>query len=139
MTKTHPRRARAIAAITAVLPATKGQIRERTGLNHTTIIRVVTTMHQSGEMHISRWVPHPVHGPSMAVFALGPGIDAVDNLPRLTRKEIVRRYEARIKGTEKHDLRKSQHRSRHWEKKALSAPQTWASALLGPAKQGRAL
>jgi hypothetical protein len=81
------------------------------------------------QVHIGKWLPHPVRGPSMPVWHAGPGEDAPDTLPRLTKKEISDRFEKRIKGTEKHDQRKAKHRSRHWEKKATASKKGWAAAL----------
>jgi hypothetical protein len=129
----NPKRARAVAAILAALPATKRQIEGKTGLSHTTICKVISALHpedpQKRQMHIGGWLTHPVRGPSMAVYHDGPGEDVPDTLPRLTKKQIADRFEKRLKGTEKHDQRKARHRSRHWEKKAMAAPKSWAAAL----------
>jgi hypothetical protein len=125
----NPKRARTIAAILAVLLATKTEIEERAGLHFATVIKVMPQLHKAGQVHIGAWRPHPVHGPSMAVYHAGPGEDAEDALPRLTRKQISERFEKRIKGTEKYDQRKARHRSRHWVKKAAATPKSWAAAL----------
>jgi hypothetical protein len=125
----HPKRARAIAAILAALPATKVEIGPRAGLNKTTVLKVMPELHKAGQVHIGAWRPHPIHGPPMAVYHPGPGKDAPDVLPRLTKKQRSERYEKRIKGTERHDQRKARHRSRHWEKKAAATKKGWAAAL----------
>jgi hypothetical protein len=125
----NPKRARTIDAILAVLPATKTEIEQQSGVHFATVVKVMPELHKAGKVHIGAWRAHPVHGPSMAVYHAGSGADAVDTLPRLTRKQISQRYEKRIKGTEKYDQRKARHRSRHWEKKAKAAPQNWAAAL----------
>lgn len=125
----NPKRVRSIAAILAVLPATKAEIGRRAGLHHATVIKVMPGLHESGKVHIGAWQRHPVRGPSMAVYHAGPGQDVEDTLPRLTRQEITARFEQRIKGTEKYDMRKARHRSRHWLKKAAATPKTWAAAL----------
>ena len=126
----HPARARTVAAILEVLPATASEIRKKTGLNHATVGKVIPIMRGGQQMHVGDWRPHPRKGPSMAVFHPGPGVDVPDTLPRLTRQQIVERYEKRIKGTEKFDQRRARQRSRHWEKKAAAAPKTWLSALM---------
>jgi len=125
----NPKRARTIAAILAVLPATKTEIEHRAGVHFATVLKVMPELHKAGKVHIGAWRAHPVHGPSMAVYHAGPGVDAQDTLPRLTRQQISERYEKRIRGTEKYDQRKARHRSRHWEKKAKAAPKNWAAAL----------
>lgn len=128
-----PKRARAIAALLAVLPATHRQIQERAGLHRATVCRLIPILHPSDpekrHVHVGRWLPHPVRGPSMPVWHAGPGEDVPDTLPRLTKKEIADRFEKRIKGTEKHDQRKARHRNRHWEKKAKAAPHGIFAAL----------
>lgn len=124
-----PKRARTVAKILEALPATKTQIRERTGLHQATVLKVMPELHESDAVHVGGWLPHPLHGPSMAVYHAGPGEDVPDTLPRLTRQQISERYENRIKGTEKHDQRKARHRSRHWIKKAAATPKNWAAAL----------
>jgi len=126
----NPKRARTVAAILAALPATKTEIRERTGLHQATVLKVMPALHEGQVVHVGAWRPHPLHGPSMAVYHAGPGRDALDTLPRLTRREISDRYEKRIKGTEKHDQRKARHRNRHWIKKAAATPKSWLSALM---------
>lgn len=125
----HPTRARTIVAILAVLPATKVEIEQLTGINHTTVVKVVREMHRSTTIHVGKWRPHPVHGPSMAVYYAGPGEDAKDELPRLTRKQISDRYEKRLKGTEGYHKRKARHRNRYWTEKAAATPKNWAAAL----------
>ena len=126
----HPARARAIAAILAVLPATATEVKQRAGLHHATVSKVMPILRKAGEVYVGAWRPHPLRGPSMAVFHAGPGEDVADTLPRLTRKQIIERYEKRLKGTEKADKRKAKHRSRHWIKKAAAAPRTWLSSLM---------
>lgn len=125
----HPKRARTIAAVLAALPATKAEIPGRADVHRTTVFKVVAELHKGRQVHIGAWQPHTLHGPPMAIYHAGPGDDAPDTLPRLTKKQIADRYEQRIKGTERHDLRKARHRSRHWEKKAKAAPKGWAAAL----------
>jgi hypothetical protein len=131
MTRTNPRE-----VILSHLPGSRMQLAERTGLHRTTVIHTVNKMHADGELRICRWVRHPVRGPSIPIYSAGPGKDAVDKIPRLTKKQISARYEERIKGTEKHDQRKAYQRSRWWTKKAVATPQTWFSALM-PAKQSK--
>lgn len=130
-----PRRVANIAAVLAALPATRQQIAERCGLHKDTVLTIVRQLHDPAKrvIRVGRWLPHPVHGPSIAVFALGKGADAVDDLPRLTTKQRSARYEASIKGTEKMDRRRARQKSRHWEKKAAAKPSHWTSALLGAA------
>jgi hypothetical protein len=129
----NPKRAQTIAEIVAALPAIQLQIEQRTGLHRATVCRVIAAMHpkepEKRQLHIGKWLPHPVRGPSMPVWYAGPGEDVPDTLPRLTKKEIADRFEKRIKGTEKHDQRKARHRSRHWEKKAKATKSGWAAAL----------
>jgi hypothetical protein len=125
----HPKRARTIAAVLAVLPATKADIVPLAELNRTTVFKVVAQLHETGQVYIGSWRPHPIHGPPMAIYHAGPGTDVPDTLPRLTKKQRSDRYEKRIKGTERHDQRKARHRSRHWETKAKAAPKGWAAAL----------
>ena len=125
----NPKRARTIAAILAALPATKTEIEQRAGVHHATVTKVMPGLHKGGKVHIGAWRPHPVHGPSMAVYHAGEGEDVPDTLPRLTKKEIADRYVKRIKGTEKYDLRKARDRNRHWKKKAAAKPKNWAAAL----------
>lgn len=125
----HPKRARTIAAVLAALPATKAEIPERAGVHRATVFKVIAELHKGRQVHIGAWQPHTLHGPPMAIYYAGPGDDVPDTLPRLTKKQIADRYEQRIKGTERHDLRKARHRSRHWEKKAKAAPKGWAAAL----------
>lgn len=125
----EPKRARSIAAILGALPATKGEIPARAGVHRTTVFKVIAELHAGRKVHIGAWEPHPIHGPPMAVYYAGPGEDVPDTLPRLTKKERSDRFEKRIKGTERHDLRKARHRSRHWEKKAVATKKGWAAAL----------
>lgn len=134
----HPRRQRVITAILGAMPGTRTEIIARSGLSKDTIARVIPIVHDGEQSHIGEWLPHPVGGPSMAVFYTGPGVDAIDDLPRMTHKELSARYEKSIRGTEKHDRRNAKSRSRHWEKKAAAARHTWASALFINAGEGAA-
>lgn len=124
----HPRRLAAVDAVLGALPATRAQIAERTGLNKSTVWKILKALWGT-QLHVGRWTPHPVRGPSIAVFVRGAGPDAPDNLPRLTRQQISTRYEARIKGTEKHDKRKARQLSYYFAKRASAMPRHWASAL----------
>lgn len=125
----HPKRAKAIQAVLAVLPATKAEIAKRAGVHRTTVFKVIAELHKARRVHIAAWQPHSIHGPPMAIYHAGPGEDAPDTVPRLTKKDIRDRFERRLKGTERHDQRKARHRSRHWEKKAVATKKGWAAAL----------
>lgn len=124
----HPRTARVIAAYLAALPGTQTQIRERSGLRESSTVKFTKRLH-GAYMHIGHFVPHPRGGPSIPFYVAGQGEDAIDDLPRMTKQETSARYEARIKGTERDDVRKAKHRAQWWKKKAKATPQTPFSAL----------
>jgi hypothetical protein len=123
------KRVKPAEVILAALPGTKMQLAESAGLHKATAIRTVNRLHAAGQIHIGRWMPHPVRGPTMPVYVAGPGKDAADALPRLSRQQISQRHEAKIKGTETMDARRARQRNRWWEKKAATTKQTWLSAL----------
>lgn len=124
----NPKRAASLAAFAAALPGTHRQIIERSGLSKTTVGTLIAELHGKN-IRVAKWLPHPVRGPSIAVYAKGTAPDAVDTLPRVTKRQAYERYEARIKGTITADIRLAKHRSRYWEKKAARTPNAWASAL----------
>jgi hypothetical protein len=126
------KRARSITTFMSALPGTHGQITARSSLNKSTVGKLIIALHGKG-VRISKWLPHPVRGPSLAVYAEGTEPDALDTVPRLTKRQIYERYEAGIKGTERADQRLARYRSRHWLKKAAATPHSWASALFGAA------
>jgi hypothetical protein len=133
----HPRRQANIDAVLGALPATRDQLAQRTGLHKATIVKLVKALHGT-QMRVGRWLPHPVHGPSIAVFVAGAGPDAEDKLPRLTSKQRSARYEARIKGSEKHDRRKAKQMSYYFAKRAVAKPQHWASTLFDAGRRASA-
>jgi hypothetical protein len=124
----NTRTIRCVLAFESALPGTMTQITQGSGLSKTHVMRLIKHFHRKA-LRVAKWLPHPVHGPAMPVWDIGAEPDAIECLPRLSRQEITRRYEDRIKGTEKHDQRKAVHRSKHWRLKALKAKQGWASAL----------
>lgn len=126
----HPRTAKVVAAYLAALPGTQTQIRERSGLRESSTVKFTKRLHGT-HMHIGKFVPHPRGGPPIPFYVAGPGEDAIDDLPRMTKRETSARYEASIKGTEKDDIRKAKHRSQHWKKKAKATPNPWFGALPG--------
>jgi hypothetical protein len=128
----NPKRARSLIAFHAALPGKHREIIQRSGLSKETVGKIIADLHGK-TIRISAWLPHPVRGPSIAVYAEGTEPDALDTIPRLTKRQIYERYEAGIKGTERGDQRLARYRSRHWLKKAASKPNTWASALFGAA------
>lgn len=131
-----PRRAANIAAVLAALPGTRGQIIERTELHKDTVRKILRKLHGK-ELRVGRWKRHPVHGPSIAVFVRGGGADAPDNLPRMTSAQRSARYEAKIKGTWRHDRRKAKQLSYYFAKRAAAAPKNWASALFATGRKRR--
>lgn len=124
-----PRRAAIIAAILAAMPGTRRTISARSGVHVATISKVVGLLYAAREVHIAGWEKHPVRGPECPVYGAGPGVDAPDTRPRLTRKEISDRFEARVKGTDKGYTRRAKQRSGWWTRKAKAKPQHPFSAL----------
>lgn len=125
----NPLRILTIKAILASLPGAQVAISARSGIHKATVSKIVKELRKAGAIHIVSWNPHPVRGPSIPVYTNGPGEDAIDTRPRLTRKEISERFEKRIKGTDKAYTREAKRRNRHWVAKAKATPNTWASAL----------
>jgi DNA-binding Lrp family transcriptional regulator len=125
----NPLRILTIKAILASLPGAQVAISARSGIHKATVSKIVKELRKAGAIHIVSWNPHPVRGPSIPVYTNGPSEDAIDTRPRLTRKEILERFEKRIKGTEKQDQRLARYRSRHWVKKAKATPHDWAATL----------
>lgn len=126
-----PRTQRAIDAYMAALPGTKTEIIKSSGLNHSTVAKFTKRLHGSG-VRICAWLPHPVRGPEIPVFDVGADPDAIDKRKRLTRRQIHRRYEKSIKGTEVLDRRRAKQASIYFEKKAKKKPNTWFSVLGAP-------
>lgn len=135
--RVNPRTAAAIAAFMDALPATKNQIIIKSGLNHSTVAKLVKQFHGK-TIRIAGWMPHPVRGPEIPVFDAGAAPDAPDTRKRYTRKQIHARYEKRIKNTETFDRRRAKRSSLWFEKKAKAIPRTWASALFINTKEGAA-
>jgi hypothetical protein len=133
----NPRTAFAIAAFMGALPGTKSQVIAKSGLNHSTVAKLVKQFHGK-TIRIAGWAPHPVRGPEIPVFDVGTEPDAPDTRKRLTRKQINKRYEKRIKGTDTFDRRRAKRSSYWFEQKAKSKPHTWASALFIKSKEGAA-
>lgn len=126
----NPRTATAIAAFLRALPATKGQIIRKSGLNHSTVSKLTKRFYRTF-IRICGWAPHPVRGPEIPIYDLGAAPDALDSRERLTRKQIHCRYEERIKGTDAFDRRVAKRSSYWYEKKAKAKKNTWFGALPG--------
>ncbi|MDQ1921655.1 hypothetical protein [Massilia pseudoviolaceinigra] len=129
------RRAASIALILGSLPGTKTQLVERTGICRDVVYSAVNQLHSEPgrQIRICKWLPHPLGGPSMAVYEVGTEPDAKDTLRRLTKAQISARYYANLKKTDRYDQMKAKWRSKHWEKKAAKAPNTWLNILGGAA------
>jgi hypothetical protein len=123
-----PRRAAVTAAYLAALPGTQKQIASKAGIANSTVA-VLTPILHGPKMHIGGWTPHPRSGPPSPIYFAGVGEDVPENVPRLTRKEIHDRYDARIKGTEEAEIRRKTRSTRKWLAKAKAAPNTWLAIL----------
>lgn len=123
--------------ILSAMPGAVQDIAAEIGMPETSTLRIITLLRSEGLCHLARWVRNDRLVP-VATYRAGPGMDAANNLPRMSRKEINDRFNKRIKGTDKHDQRKARQRSAHWEKKAAAKPHTWASALFINSKEGAA-
>lgn len=131
----NPKRARSLAIFLAALPATHAQITAKTGMCRKTILRI-TKAHRA-LIRVGGWTPHPVHGPSIAIWMVGAGPDVPDTLPRLTRKEISARYEKKVRANpDKLLRRRAMQRMVHWTKKARTTPQHPFSALFAGVRVG---
>lgn len=123
--------------ILAAMPGTVQEIAAAIGMPVTSTLRTIAQLRVDGLCHLGRWVRNE-RLVSVATYRAGRGIDAINNLPRMSRKEINDRFNKRIRGTDKHDQRKARQRSAHWEKKAAAKPHSWASALFINMKEGAA-
>lgn len=123
--------------ILAAMPGRSPDIAAQLDMPATSILYTIRQMRSEGLCHIGKWQANH-RGMPVAVFRRGKGIDAVENLPRLSKKQIQDRFRKRIQYTVKHDERKARQRSAHWEKKAAITPHNWASALFMSTKEGAA-
>jgi hypothetical protein len=120
--------------ILAALPSTKIGIVRKTGIHPRTVLKWIGRLHGNG-VYIKGWLPHPVRGPAMAVYARGNKPDAPNTLPKLTKKEVRERYRDRWAGTEKGDKRSARYRERYWQKKAAKCGDPLVAALFGSRRQ----
>lgn len=123
--------------ILAAMPGSVHDIASEIGMPTTSTLRMINGLRSEGLCHLSRWVRND-RLVAVATYRAGPGVDAANKLPKMSRKEINDRFNKRIKGTDKHDERKARQRSAHWEKKAVAKPHTWASALFINMTEGAA-
>ncbi|WP_395406269.1 hypothetical protein ACHMW6_06250 [Pseudoduganella sp. UC29_106] len=77
------------------LPGTQVSIVEKTLLCPSTVSKLIRRMRARGECHIGRWKRAKMGGP-VAVYKLGPGIDAVCNVEKLTNRQKYLRLVAKV-------------------------------------------
>lgn len=109
------------SAVFGTLPATPRDIREQTGLGVTTIWRWLKDLHQSGEIHIERWVRGDTPGPWLPVYAPGEGRDARKPTPK-TDAQVSRAYRARARRSGEWEHRLARQRARYWAGRARPDP-----------------
>lgn len=116
--------------IVAAMPGRAPDIADALFMPGASVLNAIKAMSADGLCHIGAWVASK-RGRPTAVYHKGAGVDAIDNVPRMTRAEICARFKKRIKGTDRLDLLRSKNRSAHWEKKAVAKANTWFGALPG--------
>lgn len=117
--------------VLGALPGTKSHIEERSGVSRSAVLAWIAKLHAAGEIHISRWLPHPRGGRAMAVYALGSRPDAVCKLKTLTKRQIRLRYEAKAKADGRYDVVRARMRNRYWTKKAATQGDPLVAAMFG--------
>lgn len=117
--------------VLGALPGTKAHLEKRSGVSRAAVLKWVRLMHAAHEIYIADWLPHPVHGPAMAVYALGSLPDVPCNLKNLTQQQRNQRHTKKLKAEGGWDARLSKWRSAYWRKKAATQRDPLVAAMFG--------
>jgi hypothetical protein len=123
--------------VLGALPGTKVHLEARSGVSRSAVLKWVRLMHDAREIYIAGWLPHPLGGPAMAIYALGNLPDAPCTLKKLTKQEIRQRFEKKAKADGRWDSMRAKWRSVYWRRKAATERDPLVAAMFGaPAAQG---
>ena len=82
------------------MPLSAVDVAEATGRNRGAVRKLLTQMHDDQEIHVAAW-RRASRGPYIALFTLGPGLDAPPP-EKLTNAEVCKRYRTSPHGRKVH-------------------------------------
>lgn len=90
-------------AVLAAMPGTYKTAMEESGLGASAVQKHLRRMHESGQLHIRRWVRPQGQGLPAPFYALGAGLDAprpsrLDGKDSVLRQEVVRAKRRDVRG-----------------------------------------
>ncbi len=121
-------------ALLAPMPATCVQLHAMLPtIAYRSVTRIVKTLHQSGEVHISGWRRNPGGGPSIPVYSAGERADKECTLRYMTGAEWSKKTRERAKKTGQHEINAAKKRQNRKLKRLIATKQTaqWFAALPG--------
>ena len=120
--------------VLGAMPGTKADIVIKSGVSQAAVLRWIRLLHTERKIYIASWKPHPRAGAAMAVYAVGDLLDEPCTLPRLTKRQIRLRFEAKAKKDGRYDSMKARWRSKYWIRKASAVGDPLVAALFGAAR-----
>jgi hypothetical protein len=126
-----------IDAILRCMPATRLEIRIKTGMQKSALQAIIERLHERGWIHICGWERILKSGTGKFVmrYKAGPGRDKPCKLEPMSRQELESRRRAKLAKTGAIAERNARNLMRYHEKrikaKAKAQPHTWLSALTG--------
>ena len=117
--------------VLGAMPGTKADIVIKSGVSQAAVLRWVRLLHAERRIYIASWKPHPRAGAAMAVYAVGNLPDVPCILPRLTKRQIRLRFEAKAKKDGRYDSMKARWRNKYWIRKAGALGDPLVAALFG--------